>query len=130
MANNISHFHFDADDLGRARRFYETVFGWRFRPWGPPDYFMIATGDEERPGIHGSMGRRGSTVRSGARDGGFECTVSVDDVDATAKAVSAAGGTITMPRNVIHGVGEHIQFRDTEGNVVAAMRYFDESQCG
>ena len=26
--------HVNADDLARARRFYETVFGWRFRPWG------------------------------------------------------------------------------------------------
>ena len=46
MQHNVSHFHFDADDLARARRFYEAVFGWRFRAWGPPDYFMIATGDD------------------------------------------------------------------------------------
>jgi uncharacterized protein len=128
MPNNVAHFHFEADDLGRARRFYETVFGWRFRAWGPPEYFLIATGDDERPGIHGSLGRRPRGRPAG--DGGFECTISVGDVDAIAKAVSAAGGEITIPRNVIHGVGEHIQFRDTEGNVVAAVRYFDESLCG
>jgi predicted enzyme related to lactoylglutathione lyase len=124
MANHIAHFHFDADDLARARRFYETVFGWRFRPWGPPEYFMIATGEDASAGIHGSMARRPRGHGAGA--GGFECTIAVDDVDAIAKAVTAAGGEITMPRNVIHGVGEHIQFRDTEGNTVAAMRYFNE----
>ena len=125
MSNHIAHFHFEADDLLRARRFYESVFGWRFRAWGPPEFFTIEAGDGERPGIHGSMSRR--PKGHGAGDGGFECTISVDDVDAIAKAVSAGGGVITVPRNVIHGVGEHIQFKDTEGNVVAAMRYFDKS---
>jgi len=128
MPNNIAHFHFEADDLGRARRFYETVFGWRFRAWGPPDYFLIETGDDARPGIHGSLGRRARG--QGPGEGGFECTISVDDVAAIAKAIPAAGGEVTMPRNVIHGVGEHIRFRDTEGNIVAAMKYFDPSQCG
>jgi predicted enzyme related to lactoylglutathione lyase len=129
MPNNVSHFHINADDLARARRFYETVFGWRFRPWGPPDYFMIETGDSKKPGIHGSMARRARPLRADESHG-FECTISVEDVAATAKAVAAAGGTIIVPRNVIHKVGEHIQFSDTEGNVVAAMHYFDESHCG
>jgi predicted enzyme related to lactoylglutathione lyase len=119
MANHIAHFHFDAEDLARARRFYETVFGWRFRAWGPPEYFLIEAGDA---GIHGSMARRPRGHAAG--DGGFECTIAVEDIEATARAVTAAGGQITIPKNVIHGVGEHIQFRDTEGNTVAAMRYF------
>jgi predicted enzyme related to lactoylglutathione lyase len=129
MQHNVSHFHFDADDLARARRFYETVFGWRFRPWGPPDYFMIATGDDARPGIHGSLGRRERPLRRDAEPG-FELTIQVADVDATIKAIESQGGTIVMQRSVIHGVGEHARFRDTEGNVMAIMRYFDESQCG
>ncbi|HTO08322.1 MAG TPA: VOC family protein [Myxococcota bacterium] len=128
MANNVAHFHFEADDPARARRFYEAVFGWRFRAFGPPDFFTIATGDDARPGIHGSLSRR--PPGHGAGEGGFECTISVDDVDAIARAVTAAGGRIVMPRNVIHGVGEHIRFEDTEGNVVAALKYFDESQRG
>jgi predicted enzyme related to lactoylglutathione lyase len=37
MPNNIAHFAIDADNVPRARRFYEAVFGWRFTPWGPPE---------------------------------------------------------------------------------------------
>jgi predicted enzyme related to lactoylglutathione lyase len=128
MQHNVSHFHLDADDLARARRFYEAVFGWRFRPWGPPDYFMIATGDEERPGIHGSLGRREKPL-AGGESCGAELTVQVADVGAAGKAIESHGGKIVMARSVIHGVGEHLRFRDPEGNVLAVMRYFDDSQC-
>ena len=38
MANNISNFGINADDVPRARRFYEQVFGWTFQPWGPPNF--------------------------------------------------------------------------------------------
>ena len=30
VAKNIAHFDVHADDVGRARKFYERVFGWRF----------------------------------------------------------------------------------------------------
>ena len=36
--HNIAHFDVAADDVERARRFYERVFGWRFEAWGPPDF--------------------------------------------------------------------------------------------
>jgi predicted enzyme related to lactoylglutathione lyase len=44
MPNHVAHFAIHADDLPRARRFYEQAFGWHFEPWGPPDFFMIRTG--------------------------------------------------------------------------------------
>ena len=53
MPNNLSSFAIHADDVQRARRFYEAVFGWRFEPWGPPDFYLIHTGDEARPASKG-----------------------------------------------------------------------------
>ena len=124
MPNNIVHFQVLADDLGRCRRFYERVFGWRFSPWGPPDFYMIQTGPDDSPGIHGSLAKRHHPLHaSGAF--GFECTISVDDVDAIARAVEANGGKLVFPTTEIPTVGELIQFQDTEGNAVSAMRYFD-----
>jgi hypothetical protein len=35
------------------------VFGWRFEPWGPPDFYLIHTGDEASPGVQGLMHLRG-----------------------------------------------------------------------
>ncbi len=125
VAKNIAHFDVQADDVTRARKFYERVFGWRFSAWGPPDFFMIATGTENDPGIHGAVHGR---PKDGERAVGFECTISVDDVNAIAKVIEAEGGKITVPKFVIPGVGELIQFKDTEGNVVCAMRYFDQTK--
>jgi predicted enzyme related to lactoylglutathione lyase len=46
---NIAHFAINAENLPRARTFYERVFGWVFNAWGPPDFYQIqtqATGEE------------------------------------------------------------------------------------
>jgi predicted enzyme related to lactoylglutathione lyase len=127
VAKNIAHFDIHADDVARARKFYERVFEWRFSAWGPPNFFLIATGDEKDPGIHGAVHDRPA---DGHRSVGFECTIAVDDVDAIARLVEKEGGQITVPKMVIPGVGELIQFKDTEGNIACAMRYFDETHGG
>ncbi|HEV7395881.1 MAG TPA: VOC family protein, partial [Pyrinomonadaceae bacterium] len=57
--NNVEHFSINADDVPRARKFYEETFGWQFTPWGPPGFYMIKTGPDSNPGIHGALqGRR------------------------------------------------------------------------
>jgi uncharacterized protein len=122
--NHLAHFAIEADDLARAKRFYSHVFEWRFDAWGPPDFYMIRTKDDEDPGVFGSLQKRHHP--KGDALTGFECTVAVEDVDRTAKAVVDSGGTITMKRMTIGTVGHLIKFRDTEGNLVGAMQY-DES---
>jgi predicted enzyme related to lactoylglutathione lyase len=119
--NHLSHFAINADDVERAKRFYSRVFGWHFEAWGPPGFFMIKTKDGEDPGTFGSLQERHHPKGSGMT--GYECTVAVADVDETARAVKAAGGTITMPRVTIGTVGHLIKFNDTEGNIVGAMQY-------
>jgi predicted enzyme related to lactoylglutathione lyase len=129
MPANIAHFDVPADDVERARRFYERVFGWRFEPWGPPDFYLIRTGTDADPGIHGSMSRRLAPVGGGERGRtAFECTIAVDDLGATKAAVVAHGGRIALDEHEIVGVGRMIRFEDTEGNLVCAMRYLSEEE--
>jgi predicted enzyme related to lactoylglutathione lyase len=122
MATNISHFAINADDVARARSFYESVFGWRFSAWGPPEFFQIETGDESDPGVRGALQRR-RELAPGVRILGFECSISVPDVDATAAAIQAGGGKVLMEKTTIAGVGHLIFFEDTEGNIAGAMQY-------
>jgi predicted enzyme related to lactoylglutathione lyase len=122
MANNLASFAIRVDDIARARRFYEAVFGWEFEPWGPPGFYLIHTGDEADPGIQGLMHKR-QHPRSGTGLDSFEPTFSVDDLDSIAAAVVAHGGKITMPKAPIPTVGVLIRFLDTEGNDIGAMKY-------
>ena len=126
-AANIAHFAINADDLSRARRFYERVFGWRFEAWGPPGFLQAFTGTESEPGIRGALQQRRELV-AGQRTIGYECSIAVKDVDAVAAAVIANGGTIVIPRTLIPTVGHLIFFRDPEGNVAGAMQFDSSAQ--
>jgi predicted enzyme related to lactoylglutathione lyase len=116
MANHIRFCAITADDVERARRFYEDVFGWTFEDWGPPGFYTIAGA-----GLPGALQERREPLAAGAVP--FEITVGVDDLDDVARRIAAAGGTITTQRMRIETVGELIYFTDTEGNRVGAMKY-------
>ena len=114
---SLAHFAINADDVDRAKRFYERAFGWKLSAWGPPGFYQI-----EGAGVYGALQGRRELV-AGTRTIGFECTLAVDSIDATEKAVLSAGGTIALARSVIAGVGTLMFFKDPEGNVFGAMQY-------
>jgi uncharacterized protein len=122
MACNISHFDVPCDDVERAKRFYGEVFGWKFEPWGPPDFYLIETGTADDPGIHGALSKRHDKL-SGAGMRGFQCTIAVDDLDASIAKIKQHGGRITLEKMTIPTVGTLVQFDDTEGNSVCVMKY-------
>ncbi len=122
MPNNVSFFAIHCDDVPRAVRFYEQVFGWRAEPWGPPGFYLVHTGDAQNPGIMGSIQERQQPL-TGTGMKGFECSISVDDIDKTIRAVEANGGKIVMQKFHIPTVGTGMYFHDTEGNHVGAMQH-------
>ena len=119
---NVAHFAINADDVPRAKRFYEKVFGWKFNAWGPPNFYQIDTGKASGPGVMGALQKRRELV-AGVRTIGFECTIGVTSIDDTAKAVAASGGRTIMEKSIIVGVGALMFFQDTEGNVFGAMQF-------
>ncbi len=126
MPNHLAHFAIPADDVERARRFYEGVFGWRIEAWGPPDFYVVFT-DADKPS--GSIAKR--TDLASARGGqsaagtgiGWECTIAVGDLAPIKAALIKHGGKIVHDEFEIVGVGTLIRFADTEGNIACAMRY-------
>jgi predicted enzyme related to lactoylglutathione lyase len=125
MPNNLASFAIHADDVQRCRKFYEAVFGWRFEPWGPPDFYLIHTGDEGNPGVQGLMHKR-QEPRGAGGPNCFECTIAVDDIDAVTEAVKRQGGRIIMEKAPVPTVGLLTKFHDPEGNVLGAMAYEHE----
>lgn len=122
MANNLSHFAINADDMKRARRFYENVFGWKFEAWGPPNFYLITTGSPKEPGVLGALQKRRELL-PGQKMIGYECTVGVESADKTAKAAEANGGKIVLAKTILPTAGELVFIQDPEGNVVGAMKY-------
>jgi len=121
MSHNLSFFAIHAEDLPKAQRFYEKVFGWKFQPWGPPGFLLIETGDKNAPGVPGALQNRYELI-PGQRLTGFECTIDTADIDATAAAVVKHGGKIIMPKCEIPTVGHLIKIQDTDGNVMCVKQ--------
>lgn len=123
MANSVAHFEIFASDVTRARTFYSTVFGWKFESWGPPDFFLIHTGNDKDPGMtRGALAKRD---RDAAGDGlnAFRCSISVVSIDASMAAIKKAGGTLRSAVFDIPNVGKVLEFADTEGNVACVVEY-------
>jgi uncharacterized protein len=111
---HISWFAINADDVPRARDFYHKVFGWTFEPWGPPNFYRIHTG--QGAFYSGGLQERRELV-PGGRMIGFECTISVDNLDETIRAIEANGGKMVTEKFVIPHTVTVAYFEDTEGNV-------------
>jgi predicted enzyme related to lactoylglutathione lyase len=108
---DFAHIEFPADDLGRARRFYEGVFGWQFQEAeGFTDYLLYETPS----GLGGGVGTRGGTAPETIRD-----YISVDSLDEALAKVGPLGGTVTMGRTEVPGLGWYAVVRDSEGSEIA-----------
>lgn len=124
MDNRVIHFEIQADDIERAKKFYESVLGWKINKvmskdeGGMMDYWMIDTG--KGPGIGGGMYERPKDEKD--KYFLYDCTVMVKDLDKAVEAVKASGGQITREKSEIKDVGYFASAKDTEGNRFGLMQ--------
>jgi predicted enzyme related to lactoylglutathione lyase len=117
--DKIVHFEIPADDLGRAKDFYGSTFGWKLEDMQGMDYTIVRTVDvddqqmpTERGAINGGMMKRASDTPSPV------ITINVDSVDDALKRVVASGGSTVRSKQEIPGMGAFAYFKDTEGNTL------------
>ncbi len=116
----VVHFEITADDTGRAKSFYEGVFGWTSQTWdGPQPYIMMNTGPKEAPGINGGLMKRQPGFPP------FVNVIDVPDCDEYTAKIQAAGGKVVKPKSGVPHVGWVAYCSDTEGNVFGIIQ-FDE----
>jgi len=97
-----THIEIPADDLARAREFYENVFGWDFQQIpGYEDYHLYS---DAHAGVGGGLGRRG---------------INVDSIDVTIPRVTTHGGRVIEPKAQVMGQGWYAVVDDSEGNEFA-----------
>ena len=117
------HFDLTASDIARARKFYETAFGWVFQSVpAPMEYWLIHTGDAKY-GIDGGL-----SVRQPGDTSNMTFTARVPDVDAYMERAISAGATIHHQKHRIPGVGDFAGVVDPEGLPFGMMQFLPGSE--
>lgn len=130
--NRVIHFEIQADDVGRAKDFYQKAFGWKIEKpkmdvEPPTEYWMIMTGEKDESGINGGMYPRPKENEKKIMT--YDCTILVDDIDQAIESVKKAGGKIDQIKEAggkekaeMKGVGWFARGTDTEGNEFGLMQ--------
>ena len=115
---NVVFFEICVDNMKAAASFYSRVFGWNIEEGDPDaDSWMIATGDEDDPGIPGALTPRFDEVNS------MVCTIEVPSISDYARKITEAGGRIAAPPIAIPGEGSVQYCEDLEGNAFGIVEY-------
>lgn len=111
--HNICHIEIPSTDFAKSKAFYEKLFGWKvqieeemnYAIWEPP----------EGPGGGFNAVKEPCTCEEGC------CLIyiQVENADAKAAEIEAAGGKIIKPKTPVADYGWYALFEDTAGAVVA-----------
>ncbi|MGW0179971.1 VOC family protein [Nocardia sp. NPDC003345] len=115
MSETSAHTHHGIDyieltvtDLEAAKHFYASAFGWAFNDYGPG-----YAGFRRFDGSPGEAG--GLALGTEVHTGGPLVVLYSEDLDASVRAVGAAGGTVTEGPFDFPG-GRRFHFTDPSGN--------------
>jgi uncharacterized protein len=106
MPGQIVHFEIPADDTGKSREFWGSLFGWQFQAYpGPSEYHMTQMSEGAGAAI--------TNMEPGKR--GTRAYFSVDDIKTGAARVNELGGKASDPMPVPE-MGWFVTCTDPHGN--------------
>jgi hypothetical protein len=110
LENNcrIDYIEFPATDISGTKKFYQQVFGWDFKDWGP-NYVSFHDGR-----LAGGF----TSEAKVAPHGGALVVLYASDLEGTYRKVKAAGGQILREIFDFPG-GRRFHFSDPSGNELA-----------
>lgn len=129
--DKVTHFHLPANDIGRAKKFYQEIFGWEIidagmekaMVGGKVNYHLANTVDTDKYGlalepgaINGALFLRDSPEESQL------IVINVPSIDEYLKKVEASGGRVVMPKSPVGDFGMYAEIADTESNVVGLFQ--------
>ncbi len=113
----VFRFELPANDMKRAKSFYEKVFGWVIDSGYDRYYWaQTTTSDDKRKSqnlgeINGAIQFKDETITS------IRIAINVSNLDETLKKILAEGGRIFIPKKKIPGSYYSVIY-DTEGNEI------------
>ncbi len=121
--NSVVFFEIQATDPVRAMEFYTSVFGWDFTK---QEQVAIPYWEIETPGINGGLlVRPFQTPPPECGTNAYSCSMQVEDYDATAQKILAAGGTEALPKFLVPGKCWQGYFMDTENNTFGIFQVLE-----
>ena len=119
---NIAYFEIPADNVDRAKHFYQSLFDWKIDPMTMPGdmnamgYQSIITGEPVESTLNiGDIHKRQMPAP-------ITCYVHVEEFEKTLAKVEKLGGKFIMPKTEIESVGVVAIIADTEGNVIGLWK--------
>lgn len=117
--DKVVHFEIPVNNLDRAKKFYQSLFGWELTDIPQMNYTMVTTVPtddnrmpKERGAINGGMFKRAKPGESPV------IVINVSSVEDYLKKVEKGGGKTVMPRQQIGDMGFYAKVSDPEGNVM------------
>jgi len=109
---SIVWFEVPADEVGRAKSFYNKLFGWKMNKMpGPMEYWHMDTGGADASPDGGVMKRQNPGQQ------GITNYIGVASVEKAAAKVEKLGGKICMPKQAVPNMGYFAICQDPEGNM-------------
>ena len=113
-SHSIVWFEIPADDVERAKSFYDELFGWKIERFpGPMEYWHIDTGGSDDTPDGGLLKRQNPGQQ------GITNYIGVASVDESAVKVEKLGGKICMAKTAVPEMGYFAICQDPENNVFA-----------
>jgi predicted enzyme related to lactoylglutathione lyase len=111
MANPFVHVELMSTDIGKAREFYQRLFGWKLEDLPGMDYTLIKVGE-------GTGGGMMKTPVPGMPSSGT-AYVLVDDIVASTEKARSLGATICKDITEVPGMGSFSIMVDPTGATLA-----------
>lgn len=120
--NPIVHFEIPADDVERAKKFYENIFGWEIKKFdypGEPYWGVHAAETDEKNMVKKPGMINGGMMKRQKKGQGVVNYISVDSIDSKLDEIKKLGGKIVVEKTEIApGMGWVAMFKDSEGNLM------------
>jgi hypothetical protein len=120
--DKVVSFDIPVDDMERAKRFYQEVFGWKISAvLGSGGNFheaiTVPVDEKGNPKVLGGI--NGGLFQRGTHDlKGISIEINVPSIDKYLKKIESAGGKTVMAKSPILNFGFFALIMDTEGNII------------